>query len=409
MSKFIISGVSGFRNRGVDALVTTTVQGIKSIDSSASITVISDTPDYDIIHGKKLSVHFLQDVLKSRRAKLARRIIPFSNKIANLISPNFQHTLDALENVDVVIASGGDIFSSDYGDQADFLIPLEMAQKSGKKVVFMGQSIGPYKTKDEADVFLSVARRSDLITVRESISYNYVCKKLGVPESKVELTADSAFVLKIPDKSQIDQLAFFYGIDKNLPIVALSISQGIIRFSGTNTILHFNAWKNIIKTIIEDLGAQVLLIPHVQERATFNDDRIVQTAIAEEFGYNAQIKLISGDHSASELKGVISLADLVIAERMHAGIAGLSNGIPTALVGYSIKAQGVIHDILGEKVNEYKLLISIQDMVKDFDISQWIKNIWGDREIIAAELRRKLPEVKDLAHKNFELLGKLMK
>ncbi|MFC5701782.1 polysaccharide pyruvyl transferase family protein [Cohnella faecalis] len=409
MPKFVISGVSGFRNRGVNALVATTVEGIKTIDPAAKITIISDTSDYDVLHGKKLTARFLQDVFRTRRGKLVRKVSLVSKKLANRLSSSFIEAMDAVEDTDIVIASGGDIFSSDYGDQKDFLIPLKIAQKAGKKVVFMGHSIGPFKTRQEADMWLEVANKSVLITVRESLSYQYVCQQLGVPENKVFLTADSAFVLALPEQAQIGRLASFYGIDSGKPLVALSVSQGIIKFSGADAASHFEVWKKIISTLLNDLGAQVLLVPHVQERAAFNDDRIIQSALVKEFDYDDRIKLVSGDHNASELKGLISLADLVIAERMHAGIAGLSSGVPTALIGYSVKARGVIHDIFGEMAEELELLVSVQDLVNGTSTEKWLKGLWSNRAKIAFRLSAELPKFRSLARKNFELLGALLK
>lgn len=408
MTKFVISGVSGFRNRGVNALVTTTVQGIQTVDPSAQITVISDTTDYDELHAKKLKVHFVQDVFRTRKGKLIRRISQISRTVARRLSPPLIQVIETVEDTDVIIASGGDIFSSDYGDQDDFLIPLKVAQNAGKKVVFMGHSIGPFKSKQEAEMWSEVARKSDLITIRESLSYKYVCKELGIPEEKVFLTADSAFILEKPSLDKLQKIRSYYGIEKEKPTIALSISQGIIRFSGTNADHHFNTWKNIVRTLLVDMDAQILLIPHVQERAAFNDDRIVQSAIVEEFGYDSRIKLISGDHDACELKGIISMANLVIAERMHAGIAGLSNGIPTALIGYSVKAKGVIQDIFGDKGEEYGLLVSIRDLVSDTETEKWLKNLWMNRMVICEELHRQLPKFQALAQMNFELLKQVV-
>ncbi len=78
----------------------------------------------------------------------------------------------------VVIASGGDVFSSDYG--IDFLKvqlrPLKLALEAGTPVVFLAQSIGPFKTNEEAQVWLDVAQSSKLVTIREVLSYNYVTK-----------------------------------------------------------------------------------------------------------------------------------------------------------------------------------------------------------------------------------------
>ena len=46
-----------------------------------------------------------------------------------------------------------------------------------------------------------------------------------------------------------------------------------------------------------------------------------------------------------------------------AAIAGLSTGVPTLVIGYSIKAEGILTDLLGTDLTKNAALISIQDFL----------------------------------------------
>jgi polysaccharide pyruvyl transferase WcaK-like protein len=43
----LITGVTGLRNRGVEALVTTTIEQIRNLNPDIAINVLTQTPDYD--------------------------------------------------------------------------------------------------------------------------------------------------------------------------------------------------------------------------------------------------------------------------------------------------------------------------------------------------------------------------
>ncbi|THF74696.1 polysaccharide pyruvyl transferase family protein [Cohnella fermenti] len=411
MKKIVISGITGFKNRGVDALVTTVVEGIHTVNkSNAPITVLTDTPQYDTESGKHLKVNFVSDTFRNRKARYIRKLggKPLANALIPLVVPSFRKTVDLVEGADVVIASGGDVFSSDYGDLGEFLVSLEAAQRAGKKVVFIGHSIGPFKTKEEEEAWTRVANQSELITLRESFSYDYVVNKLKVPSSKVHLTADSAFNLRIPDSNCLSELARLYGIDRDRPTIALSISQGIKKFAKVAHDGHLNAWTKLVRTATERLGLQVVIVSHVQDQWELNDDRLASQEVASQFSGNPLIRVVNGDHTASELKGIIQMADMVVAERMHAAIAGLSSGIATAVIGYSVKAQGILFDLLQDNVEKYRLLVSVQDFVNKIDAGAWVEQLWNRRCEVGEHLAQSLPQVKNRANQNFELLAKIL-
>ena len=188
------------------------------------------------------------------------------------------------------------------------------------------------------------------------------------------------------------------------PTIALAVSQGISRFAQVSKENHFKAWCEVIQTLLDDGDQHLLLIPHVQAVMVNNDDRLIATKLLKQFDYHPRLHLAGGLHSAGEFKGLIGACDMVIAERMHAAMAGLSSGICTVVVGYSVKANGIMMDLLSHKLNHNDFLIPISDFVENKSTHDVIKNAWQRRTEVEDCLQQILPEIKERAAANFDLL-----
>ena len=80
------------------------------------------------------------------------------------------------------------------------------------------------------------------------------------------------------------------------------------------------------------------------------------------------------DHNCMELKGYISRCRLFIGARTHATIAAYSSGIPTLVIGYSVKAKGIAKDIFGTYEN---YVLPVQSLKKEDDLIkayEWLLN-----------------------------------
>lgn len=400
--KAIITGVTGFRNRGVEALVTTTVEQLLKINSQLKIDILTETPDYDRMRLPQDNINLFN--IKSYRQSWLQKLRAKSSKFNKSLTPEYS----LFKEASAVIVSGGDLFTSDYpGAVAYHLRPLNLALHAGVPVVFLGQSIA-FKTNQEAETWLQVARRSKLITVREGVSYKYLTKDLDLSTNLVKHTADSAFLLEPAPSEDIANLLQSYGISENLPVVAIAPSQGISRYSSLSEKQHLETWNQVIKMILEEFKAQVIIIPHSQNLSPTNDDRVIATNIYRNFRFDPRIHLAGADHSASEFKGLISACDMLIAERMHAAIAGLSSSVCTMVVGYSVKAEGIMMDVLDSELVHNSLLISIQEFLDANLTFSKLRNAWNSRNEVSNELKEVLPRVKKDAASNFDLISKIL-
>lgn len=400
--KFAITGITGLRNRGVEALVSPSIEQLKKHVDGADINVLTRTPDYDRLRLNKLNVNCVLDELSFTNPGRLDRIY---GNYPKLFESKLKSGADAIMAASGVIASGGDVFSSDYGGLERHLRPLELALKSDVPIFFLAQSIGPFKSNLEIEAWKKVAERAKLITVREKISYDYLTKTLNHSPEQVVQTADPAFLLQPTPSERVNKLMDSYGIDRGQPKIAVSISQGITHFSGCDYEGHLAAWQNVIKGIVSEMGIQILLIPHVQATYASNDDRVAASNLLRNIDFHPRVKLAGLDHTASEFKGLIGACDMVIAERMHAAIAGLSSGVCTLPVGYSIKAEGIMNDLFGkEYVKENDLLISVQDFLDSEKAMTCVRKSWENRADVSHRLKERLPEIRGNSQKSFNLI-----
>jgi colanic acid/amylovoran biosynthesis protein len=389
----------------VEALLVTTIEQVRLRDPAAEFTVLTGDASYDAHRCSGNGVKVMDPSLP--------QFSPTGFGLKGLVrlflrrrGERWRRLVTVLREADLVIASGGDMFSSEYGRESlDLnLAVLRLAAVSGRPVVFLGHSIGPFRATDELAAWARVAAQSPLITLREGLSYDYVRANSSLPQTKVAKTADVAFLLRPSETGE--KLFEALGLDPRRPTVACAISQGISRYAGVDSASHMRAWHECIEHFAVGLGLQVLLIPHVQDRYPGNDDAILGTGLLRRVSAGARVRtrLAAGDFSAAEYKALISRCELVIAERMHAAIAGLSSGVATLAVGYSVKARGILLDILGPQMVEDGLLMPVESFAGTSNVVQRVERVFGDRHRIAAELRQRLPRVQEAARANFELL-----
>ena len=408
--KTIITGVTSFRNHGVEALVTTIIEQLRTRLPKPEFLVLDRVPEYDTSRVKTPDVRFALDLTAKPHfsSKMRAMILKLSNQVEAL-ARDYQATLKEFQTADLVVATGGDVFASDYGHRSllSHLAPLKVARELGKPFFFAAHSIGPFKTDEDRAAFLEVAKDAAGISVREAKSFDYVTKELGLPTSLVTLTADPAFLLTKPAPARLAKLRAYHGFTGNRPVIALTPSQAICNWMNSDYDQHFKVWCMVVDMLLRELDAGLIFVPHVQELSPKNDDRVLATEILRHFDFDPRLQIAGGDYSASEFKGIISQCDMVVAERMHACIAGLSSAVCTVAIGYSVKAEGILCDLFELEQVKGGLLLPIKDFLDETIACDKVRRAWAMRAAVKARLQEKLPEVQRRSGLTFDLIAKL--
>jgi colanic acid/amylovoran biosynthesis protein len=420
--KIVITGVTGFRNRGVEALVRPTVENLLLRYPDAEITIATWSPDYDKNRLQNSRVFFVEDLylkcgswsvpakqnfvkppsIGSRAFRKASRMLGLRKNVTN---PPCESIDMPFSVPDLILMSGGDLISSDYGTAslAHFLKPVQWAKRHGVPCALIGQSIGKFKKREDIELWRQAEVNCSLITLREPLSFDYLVHELGGDSSRYIVTADSAFLLEA-DKS----IANHYPRSLEVPSVAISMSESIAGWTGNNYELHVEAWVETIRMMLDVWKVNVEIISHVQEG--FADDRIFGTKVLRRLGFDPRVRLHAEDLSAAEFKGIISKCEMVVAERMHAAIAGFSSGICTVPIGYSIKAKGITESVLKSAgIFSDELATPFEELINIPLIKNKLSEIWRKRKHYSAAINFGKEGSKQNAIKNFDLIEGLLK
>lgn len=286
------------------------------------------------------------------------------------------------------ISIGGDNYC--YDNMLDRLILANrMFHRQGGKTVLFGCSIEPnlLQKKEIAEDM----KLYDAIVARESITYEAllsVCDK-----EKVYLCPDPAFLL------ETQKLPLPEGWSEG-KMLGLNISPMIVENESKQGITMEN-YKALIDHILKTTELSIALIPHVVWES--NDDRKPITELYNAFARTGRVIKLE-DASAPQLKGYISRCRMFIGARTHATIAAYSSCIPTLVVGYSVKAQGIAKDLFGTAQNyvlPVQKLSQKEDLIGAFE---WLK---GQEDAMRTRLETIMPEYKRRAEQAGAIIRKM--
>jgi len=264
------------------------------------------------------------------------------------------------KEIPLAVSIGGDNYCYDT-----MLNDLRLANgafnRAGAKTVLLGCSIEPELIKRE-DILRDLSAYHTIIA-RESITFEALKSAFKEKEKKPVILnfPDPAFTLK---KQELPLPEGFQ--DGNT--VGINVSPMILDNEKQSGITLEN-YRALIQYIIEETDMQIALIPHVVWAK--NDDRKPICQLYEEFKDTGRVLEIA-DGSCTELKGYIARCRFFIGARTHATIAAYSTGVPTLVVGYSVKARGIARDLFGMEENYVLPVQSLQqkdDLKKGF---QWL-------------------------------------
>ncbi len=405
-----IAGVTGCRNRGVDALVRVLVERLAAQCNEDEFVLFSRDVQFDS-RVVPSCVKVVNDVWKqsSRVPRLRRR----AAAMFPAMDRRYSSASALLQRARALVITGGDIFTSDYGDMTSYIEIAERANAHNVPVILAAHSVGPFATEAAVSQFKTIKKLATLISIRETASLRYIAEHFDYPADDFPLVADPAFLLT-PASDSDDDLLKYYGLQPDMPVVGISCSAGVTSFKGEtqrqrNTLYddHCDALCRVCEVVSRQLQSQILLIPHVQERDPGNDDRIVANDIVKRLGYQTDVKVAFLNHTSEEFKYLLGKCTFVIAERMHAAIGALSSGVPTCIVRYSQKADGLVDDLFSG--SSQKPLITLDQLIHDTSAAvDAIKRFFENRETIATALRTSLPIMQNRARAGFDLISNII-
>lgn len=365
--KYFLFNHVGSLNHGCEAIVRGTVNIISNADDKAEFVLSSFAPETD------------SSILEVEKRTFATRPLSSFEKLVSAFYVKLMHSEEyalkkmysemkaQAQDCDICISIGGDTYC--YGDNHGIQVLTRELKKSGKKVVLWGASIGE---EDLDDNKLQSLGDFDAIFTRESLTYELL-KNKNVNE-KIFLNPDPAFCMERDDVEPIEGFTKENTLGFNVSPLVESYNPEITKITA-----------DFIKYVLENTTLKILLIPHVVEDG--NNDYEYMTRFYEQFRETGRVAILPPDLNAKQYKGYIANTRFFIGARTHATIAAYSSGVPTAVLGYSVKSRGLAKDLFGEEkfVLNSRKLTEAQPLIDTFN--SLIENESEIKEI----LMRKIP------------------
>lgn len=372
----------GSANHGCEAIVRSTAKMLNS-----QLTLWSTAPDADIAYGVNSIVNVVED---TKQPPTGARLFEFKvhHKLtgSDYLYTKFAHEafFSAVQCGDIYMSIGGDNYC--YAGKDILGHYNQIIHEKGGKTVFWGCSFEP--SEMDAATAKDIARY-DLITARESISY----ETLKAVNPNTILIADPAFVLDtvalpLPEGWKDGNTI---GINASPLIMQCAKDGGVA----------YEAYRHLIKHILDTTDAAIALIPHVV--ISNNDDRIPLRNLYEEFVSSGRVLIIE-DHNCCELKGYISRCRMFIGARTHATIAAYSTCVPTLVLGYSVKSKGIALDIFG---TEEHYVLPVQELRNPDELADGFDWLVSNEESIRSHLKRVMPEYIQRAYTAAKAVSRL--
>ncbi len=365
--KYFLFNHVGSLNHGCEAIVRGTANIVSNADSNSSFVLSSFAPETD---------KGIEDVevraFATRQLTSAEKLISaFNVKLLHseeyALKKMHSDIIAQAQDCDICLSVGGDTYC--YGDNHGIRVLTKELKKSGKKVFLWGASIGEEDLTDEK---LQSMRDFDAIFARESLTYDLLKNKNA--NDNIYIYPDPAFCMERDEVEPIEGFTKENTLGFNVSPLVEGYNPEITEIS-----------KAFIKYVLENTTLKVLLIPHVVEPG--NNDYDYMVKFYDEFSQSGRVAILPPDLNAKQYKGYIAHTRFFIGARTHATIAAYSSGVPTAVLGYSVKSRGLAKDLFGEEkyvINSRKLRTA-QPIIDEFN------SLIANEDSIKATLMKKVP------------------
>jgi polysaccharide pyruvyl transferase WcaK-like protein len=398
----LIGAATDTSNLGVSALCYSMLAGIARRFPNAQVTV------FDNGRGQReasLRVDGRNFIYRLCGGKNSRRYyqpesyqnIRFSSWLGGLGNRSAQALLAADVILDV---SGGDSFCDLYGERVfrgnTFIKRLSLAH--GLPLVLLPQTYGPFNDPRHRKIAERIVARAAMAWARDRRSFDTLRKLLGnnFNPQKHLCGVDLAFGLQAVKPDTVPPQLFSNGGTKRVPLVGLNIS-GLIYNAPELARSHFGLKADycaiiheLVRRLLQETDCRLMLVPHVLSDARYveSDGAACATVFDRLSERDRQrVFVLPRIYDPSETKWIISHCDWFCGTRMHSTIAGLSSGVPTAAIAYSLKTAGVFESCgQGEHVADPRTT-DTQDVIAQL----W--RSWQVRDAAKLKLDENLPRV----------------
>jgi colanic acid/amylovoran biosynthesis protein len=217
-----------------------------------------------------------------------------------------------------------------------------MTLRLKRPLVFMTQSIGPFKTKSASTARLgAILSEASWIMARDALTIEVV--KDIAPNARVSLIPDMAFYMSsLPEVARIERTPRAVRV---APQIGVSVRHWT-HFRGQDAEIgmhrYLDAVARTVSQVVRELGAEVSFVSTSQGVPSypFDDSRVAQeVASLLPSDVEPNVHVDSQFRTPYELIRKFASLDALVATRMHAVILGWLAGTPAVGIAYEPKTK----------------------------------------------------------------------
>jgi coenzyme F420-reducing hydrogenase beta subunit len=390
-------------NKGAAAMLQSIIKNIEKEYPEVEFKLFSVYPDSD----KLKNPYYNLEVVDTRPEKIIFVGFPLAMiyKIFGGVQP-FKALLLKNEMIkgfvdcDLVVDAAGVSFIDSRGfimNTYNFICAA-VPMLTGNGVIKFSQATGPYNNITNRTLAKLVLPRMYSVNARGTITKDHL-EGLGL--NNVRLCADGAFLMP-DDQAATEYVKNLIATEDfyNMPYISLSVSSVVYKYCEENDIDYITTMVQFIE-YLNNNGYGVLLIANAAragKEKLKNNDLPICREIMQSFEGNGAVKYYDEEFTPEIIREFISHSEILVASRFHSMIGGLEKGVPTLLVGWSHKYKEVLDMFeLGENALDFKQL-QLDTLIEEF------KKIEKDKDKIREQILYYLPEVKEMAYRNFKAI-----
>ena len=367
--KVLICGYYGYGNSGDDLLLRIITENLHRQVPGIDISVLTKSP---------------RQTARTCSVRGCRRFNPFS-------------LFAAVMRSNLLISGGGTLLADNTSSRSLFYYTfiIRLARALGKKVMVYGSGVGPVSTQRNRVRVLKALGCCDKITLRESSSLNEIADYINETGysndilSKAEVTADPAFLMRLPDPLWQKQIAARLGLINGRNYFAVALRP----------------WKDNAADIEEQTAeaARVLfrrfgLSPVIiAMQASF--DLPMAERIAELIPETKPV-VVHG-LTAPETASIIGMCRFSVGMRLHSIIYSAVAGVPSVCISYDPKVDAL--------AKELELNVISAETLTCEDIVAAAESVLDNRNQLAEKLRGNTRTLREKASSDPESVRTLLK
>lgn len=302
--RILLCGYYGRNNSGDDALASVCIDRLWSVFKPESISVLSGTPVWCNgnagVSYPDLSVRFART-----RAMLSSNVIVYG---------------------------GGGVLQDHRGlaDLKEKRRTIAVAKALGKKVIFLGISVGPVTSTQGQRLAARVLNMADYISVRDDYSFRMATERL-----KVTAPVDSHFDLAVLMDGAVP------GKERKKNVLGVSLVPAKDAFGLSSESSYLENLAKALKRVIDEYGFEIRFF-------VFNklagDEELAKKMCAL-IGVRSRLRIIDYEMNPLRVFEQVKECSHFMGMRLHSAIFAFMASIPFILVNYHPKCEGFAEKI----------------------------------------------------------------